>query len=178
MHLVSHTHDIVMVLSRGISPLNWNTLWLRQPKVSVANDLDFSPLKCRPLHATIVSELKNREVIPEVLSEEHLPDLLDLLCDVAHKWEEIATYLSLRPGVIAVIKDENTNAQKKLLEVIRRWLNRTSPAPTALALIDVLRKRFIGEKKVALEIERTFYPQSSSKLKHTRPTRQNTLFPR
>ena len=91
------------------------------------------------------------------LSEEDLPELLDLLSNVVHKWEEIAVYLQLRPGIIAMIREQETSTEKKLMEIVRRWLNRVSPAPTAKDLVEVLRRRFIGEEKTALEIEKNFY---------------------
>ena len=94
-----------------------------------------------------------------MLTEDDLTTILDLLDDVPHKWEEIATYLKLRPGTIAVIK-ESGDARKKLLGVIRRWLTITKPPPTVTALVEALRKPFIGEEKVAQDIEKHFYLSS------------------
>ena len=106
-----------------------------------------------------------QEVVPTTkLSDEHLPMLLNLLHSVAGKWEMIATFLKMRPGSIAVIKAEQTNAEKKLFDIMKRWLNETNPAPTVLDLVDVLRTPFIGENQIARNIEKEFYPQSSSKL--------------
>ena len=124
-------------------------------------------MRC-PLSATVStrSRIEDQEVIHE-LSDDHLPKLLNLLRDVAHKWEEIATFLNVRKGAICVVGAEQTNAEKKLFDIMKRWLNETSPPPTVMALVDALREPFIDEKKIALDIERTFYPQSSSKLKHT-----------
>lgn len=96
-----------------------------------------------------------------MLSEDDLTTLLDLLYDVTHKWELIATYLKLGPGAIAVIKaKEGADPQNRLLEVIRRWLARTSPTPTVATLVDALRKPFIGEERVALNIEKHFNPSN------------------
>ena len=102
-------------------------------------------------------------MIQTILSEDDLPALLNLLHGVADKWEEIATFLKMRPGSIAVVRADQTNVQKKLFNIMRRWLSETDPAPSIADLIDVLRNPFIGENQLALEIERQFYPQSSSK---------------
>ena len=96
-----------------------------------------------------------------LLTEDDLPTLLDVLYDVAHKWERIATYLKLSQGAIAIIKSkEVAEPEDKLLEVMKRWLSRTSPAPTVETLINALRRPFVGEEKIALELEGKFYPQS------------------
>ena len=98
------------------------------------------------------------------MSEEDLGTLLELLYDVVHKWERIATFLNLDQGAIANIKSSGTaEAEDKLLEVMKKWLSRTSPVPTVRILVDVLRKRFIGGEKAALEVERHFTLQSFSK---------------
>ena len=106
---------------------------------------------------------QDQELIQTVLSVEDLPTLLTLLHGVVDKWEEIATFLKMRPGSIAVVKADPTNAEKKLFHIMKRWLNETSPAPSVMDLIDILRNPFIGEKQLALKIEREFFPQSSSK---------------
>ena len=69
----------------------------------------------------------------------------------------------MRPGSIAVVKAEQTNAEKKLFDIIKRWLNETSPAPTVASLVDALRHPIVGENQIARLIEELFYPQSSSK---------------
>lgn len=97
------------------------------------------------------------------LSEEDLSTLLDLLHSVTHKWERIATYLKLNQGTIGIIRSRELDPEDKLLHVIRRWLTKTNPAPTVMALVDALKKPYIDEEKVALEIQKHFYPHSSSK---------------
>ena len=97
-----------------------------------------------------------------ILSEEDLPTLLDLLPEVSHKWELIATYLKL-PGIGAV-RCKQDDPQNKLLEILRKWLARTTPAPTVVALVDTLRKPIIDEQKVALEVEKHFYQNPPGKL--------------
>ena len=108
---------------------------------------------------------KDQELIQTVLSEDDLPTLLNLLSlhGVADKWEEIATFLKVGKRSIAVVRADPTNVEKKLFNIMRRWL---SAAPSIADLIDVLRNPFIGENQLALEIERQFYPQSSSKCFH------------
>ena len=102
-------------------------------------------------------------MIQTTLSDEHLHTLLELLHGAADKWEEIATFLKVRRGSIAVVKAEPTNAEKKLFDIIKRWLNETNPIPTAANLVDALRHPLVGENVIARKIEREFYPQSSSK---------------
>ena len=69
----------------------------------------------------------------------------------------------MRQGLIAAIKIEQTNVEKKLFDIIKRWLNETNPAPTAANLVDALRHPIVGENLIARKIEKEFYPQSSSK---------------
>ena len=104
------------------------------------------------------------EIEDQELTDEHLPILLDLLHGAADKWEMIATFLNMRSGSIVVVNAEQGNAEKKLFNIMKRWLHETSPAPTVMALVDVLRTEFIKENQIALKIERKFYPQSCSKL--------------
>lgn len=99
-----------------------------------------------------------------LLSEDDLPTLLSLLHCVADKWEEIATFLKMRQASIMIVRAEQPTVEKKLFHIMTRWLKETDPAPSIADLIDVLRNPFIGENHVALQVERKFYPQSSSKL--------------
>lgn len=92
-----------------------------------------------------------------VLTEDDLPTLLDLLHEVAHKWEEIATFLKLHQGAIRAIKCKEDEPQKKLMEIVRKWLTRANPAPTVMNLVYTLRRPFIDEQKLALEVEKHFY---------------------
>ena len=112
----------------------------------------------------IVVVPKDQELIQTVLSVDDLPTLLGLLHDVADKWELIATFLKMRPGSIAIVRAEQTTVEIKLYNIMRRWLlSETDPAPSIADLIDVLRHPYIGENRLALKIEREFYPQSASK---------------
>ena len=100
------------------------------------------------------------------LSEDDLCKLVELLYDAAHKWERIATFLGFESGTIASIKSKpvgTDEAVDKLMELMKKWLNRTSPLPTVSALVDVLKLRVIGEEKLAQVIESSFAMQSSSK---------------
>ena len=101
-----------------------------------------------------------------LLSEEDLPKLVELLYDAAHKWERIATFLHFESGTIASIKSKQLGTDEavdKLMELMKKWLNRTNPPPTVSALIDVLKSRVIGEEKLAQMVECSFTMQSSSK---------------
>ena len=100
------------------------------------------------------------------LSEEDLRKLVELLYDAAHKWERIATFLDFESGTIASIKSKQLGTDEavdKLMELMKKWLNRTSPPPTVSALVDVLKSRVIGEEKLAQVVECSFIVQSSSK---------------
>ena len=125
---------------------------------------DLIILSCKTIFFSkeIVVVPKDQELIQTVLAEDDLPALLNLLHGVADKWEEIATFLKMRKGSIIAVREAPMNVEKKLFNIMRRWLSETAPAPSIADLIDVLRNRFIGENQLALEIERQFYPQSSS----------------
>lgn len=82
--------------------------------------------------------------------------LLDVLCDIADRWEEVARFLNVRPGSIAVVRSQNTDARNKLFEIMKRWLNETHPQPTVKDLVDALRRPFISEHRIADAIEKKF----------------------
>lgn len=83
--------------------------------------------------------------------------LLDLLCGVAHKWEEIAAYLpNLKQKSLSVVKAQQGEVDKKLFEIIKRWLNETHPPPTLKDLVEALRSDFISENRIADEVEKKF----------------------
>ena len=107
--------------------------------------------------------MDDQEPTQTLLSDEHLPTLLQHLHGAANKWEEIATFLKLGRGSIAVIREERTDVAKKLFDAITRWLNKTT-APTVAELVEVLKHPIIGEARIAQKVEREFYSQSSSEL--------------
>ena len=113
-----------------------------------------------------------------VLSCDDLPLLLDLMCDATDRWEEIATYLpNMRKGSIAVVRALPADADKKLFEIMKRWLDQASPAPTVKDLTDTLRRSFLKENRIARDIENAFLPESPSKWasKHQDSESESTL---
>lgn len=103
-----------------------------------------------------------------VLTEDDLPDLLDLLLKVAHKWERLATYLKpkLNDGTIEIIKSTKADPEDRLMEVIKRWLRRTNPPPTVMALVESLSKQFVDEEAVALDVKKHFCPHLPGRSHH------------
>ena len=100
------------------------------------------------------------------LLEEDLPKLSELLCDAAHKWERIAIFLNFDSGTIASIKSKQAGmdeAVDKLMELLKKWLNRTIPPPTMSALTEALKSRVVGEEKLAQAVENYFITHLSSK---------------
>ena len=112
------------------------------------------------MYPNVSTESGESQLFDKPLSEDDLPELLDLLHDVAHKWERIAIYLRLNTGVI---KCKETEPEDKLIEVIRRWLSKVTPAPTVISLVEALKKPYIGEEKTALAILKHFYPHRQGK---------------
>jgi hypothetical protein len=101
-----------------------------------------------------------------LLSEEDLSQLAELLCDVAHKWERIATFLHFDSGIVAMIKSKQTGTDEavdKLLELMKKWLNRAAPPPTLSALTKALKSRVVGEEKLAQKVSESFSMHSNSK---------------
>ena len=89
------------------------------------------------------------------LSEEHLKIILNELCCIAHRWEEIATYLpNMNKKSISVVKAKQSEADNKLFDIMKRWLNEAYPHPTAKDLVDALRSPFLSEHTIASEIEK------------------------
>ena len=87
------------------------------------------------------------------LSEEHLKVILNVLCRIAHRWEEIATYLNMSEASISIVKAKQCEADKKLFDIMKRWLSETIPQPTVEGLVGALRSSFLNEHSIASEIE-------------------------
>ena len=91
------------------------------------------------------------------LSYEDLKSLLNLLSGVVHKWEILATYLpNMRERSIGVVRAMPVEADVKLFEIMKRWLNEADPAPTVKDLTDALRKNYLSEHRAARAIEKEF----------------------
>ena len=112
-----------------------------------------------------MSDVCHKHLEDRPLSEKDLSTLLELLYEAAHKWERIAIFLDFDTGTIANIKSKSgtDEAEDKLLEVMKKWLSRTSPPPTTGTLVEMLKTRFVGEEKLAHDIEKYFTTHSSSK---------------
>ena len=100
------------------------------------------------------------------LSLDDLPLLLDRLLPLVGKWEEFARFLPKFKNSVASIenvKAGNKDACGKLFDIMNRWLNEATPEPTVMDLLKALRADFIGENKVARDIEKEFNKRLTSK---------------
>lgn len=95
------------------------------------------------------------------LSEVPFRCLLDSLCGMADRWEELANYLPNMPdGAIAVVRNENGDASKKLFYILQKWLKGAHPAPTVKGLTSALQSPFLSENQIARVIEEKFLHNS------------------
>lgn len=89
------------------------------------------------------------------LTEKDLPKILNNLCDIADKWEELANFLpNLSNKSKADVKAMHGEASTKLFHIMKRWLDEAEP--TLKDLLDALRSRFLSENRIAHEIEQKF----------------------
>lgn len=90
-----------------------------------------------------------------------MPDLKELgervTPHVHHKWYHIGIQMELQPATLEALEIKHpTDIQRRLDEVFQEWISRSEQNPTWMMLIEILRLDSIGERKLALELERSF----------------------
>ena len=76
-----------------------------------------------------------------------------ILVSEASKWELIGVLLGIDDGTLKTIEANNSDSNKRLLEMVRIWLNTTDPPPTWKDLADTVEK--LGNPKLSKEILKT-----------------------
>lgn len=98
------------------------------------------------------------------LSYEDLKSLLNLMSRLVDKWEILAVHLpNMTEKSIGIVRAMPGDADVKLFEIMKRWLNEAHPAPTVKDLTDALKSDFLSEHRVARAIEEEFRHKLSSK---------------
>ena len=89
----------------------------------------------------------------EILEEK---PTLDELCEhivIDTRWYQLGIQLKLDVTQLDVIDKENSDVTQKTAKMFQLWLS-TNPLATRRYVLEVLRKRVIGEKNVANEYEK------------------------
>ena len=75
------------------------------------------------------------------------------LIGVSHKWYDIGLQLNLPVGTLEKIKEQYSDPQSRLREVLKTWLVTINPYPTWRTLVMVLKRQAVGEHSLADELK-------------------------
>lgn len=97
----------------------------------------------------------------ELCLDEHLRYVIEALVDIKHKWYEVGLQLGLSSSVLDGIEEQcSQNLDKALREMLKKWLKEVGDKPhTWTDITDALRRKSVGESKVADEIESKYINQ-------------------
>ena len=87
-----------------------------------------------------------------------IADLATILNDIfpcRAKWYNLGIQLRVDLGTLDCFK-HYCDPSDQLREVVRTWLT-TSESPTWVAMVDALKSPFIGETRLAMELQRNYY---------------------
>ena len=79
-------------------------------------------------------------------------ELLNLLADISHLWQEIGLSLNVSDNVLGGLKQSKERDAVKLAEVINSWLNSSTSIITWKTVIDAIKGPIINHAKKANEI--------------------------
>jgi len=83
----------------------------------------------------------------------HLKDVHEELIGISHKWYDIGLQLNLPVGTLDKIREQYSDPQICLREILKNWLVTVNPYPTWRTLVKVLKSRAIGEHSLAKELK-------------------------
>ena len=83
----------------------------------------------------------------------HLKDVHEELISVSHKWYDIGLQLNLPVGTLDRIREQYSDPQTRLREILKSWLLSVDPHPTWMALVEVLKRRAVEEHSLADELK-------------------------
>jgi len=83
----------------------------------------------------------------------HLKDVHEELIGVSHKWYDIGLQLNLPVGTLDRIREQYSDPQTRLREILKSWLVSVDPYPTWRALVKVLKRRAVEEHSLADELK-------------------------
>ncbi len=101
-------------------------------------------------------------VLPAVedLGPNDLVTVLEELLEVRAKWESIGLGLGVPDGTLEAIQLDHPDSQKRLMEVLKVWLN-TRPDPSWEGLVQALRRPLVGAETLANKLEMKFCLQTT-----------------
>ena len=90
--------------------------------------------------------------------------MVEALTDIKIKWFRIGLQLGLSVSVLDCIEERfSTNYDKALYEMLKEWLKHVSDEPhTWKTIVEVLRLKSVGERKVADDIDSKYIKNESS----------------
>jgi len=83
----------------------------------------------------------------------HLKDVHEELIGISHKWYDIGLQLNLPVGTLDRIREQYSDPQTRLREILKNWLVSVNPYPTWRALVEVLKRRAVEEHSLADELK-------------------------
>ncbi len=90
-----------------------------------------------------------------VLTKENLPQLVELLADIAAQWDQLGLQLEVSKGKLNSIEVDCRGAQRCLTEMLSSWLS-GSERPTVGKLTSALKSRPVNEVRLAEEVMRKY----------------------
>ena len=82
------------------------------------------------------------------------------LYSAARKWYDIGLELDVKCSTLDNIRDMyKDNNEDSLREMIKMFLQRSTPIPTWRAIVDALNAKAVGYSQLAEEIEKKYYGQ-------------------
>ncbi len=101
-------------------------------------------------------------VLPAVgdLGPNDLAPVLEELLEVRAKWDDIGLGLGVPPGTLEAIEQDHPNSKRRLMEVLKVWLN-TLPDPSWEGLVQALRRPLVGAETLANILEMKFCLQQT-----------------
>ena len=139
INYVQYEYDSIYRDYRGHSLLTSSLL-----NRAYTNLSDLLPEVSDPV-ATVANPAKSLET--EGLSTSNV---YKILVSEASKWELIGVLLGIADGALQTIEADNSDSNKRVLEMVRIWLNMTDPPPTWKDLADTVEK--LGNPKLSKEI--------------------------
>ena len=92
------------------------------------------------------------QVYNMALNIDHLGDVQEELYEARTKWYDIGLALKVPVTTLDSIEGQSGSDSKKLREALKVWL-KTATEPTWQDVVDVLKRRVVGEPKLASDIE-------------------------
>ena len=90
--------------------------------------------------------------LDKVVDEKGVDELLEILNDIAGKWEQFLSQLKVSESKRQQIKTDHRESQLCLMYGLHEW-RKSNERPTYQMIVDALRSSFVGCQELAMRIE-------------------------